>query len=237
MQFKTNLSVDIHDVDYNGVARLSSLMKYIQSAAQTQLTLNGMSYDELRKMNRGFILSRIKMEFTEPVRAYDQLTAVTYPCESHGYSFLRCYSLEKNGRTIGRAVAIWALIDTETRSLVKVSDFELGLDLHEPHSLDITRFTMPTAMREVGTYKVCYGDVDQNRHMNNTRYPDMYSTFLPLDGKRIRTLSINYRTEARSGETLRVELADGPIPDSYYIRTVREDGKVNTEAEAILESL
>ena len=237
MRFKTNLCVDIHDVDYNGVARLSSLMKYIQNAAQTQLTLNGMSYDELKSMHRGFILSRIKMEFTEPVRAYEPLTAVTYPCESHGYSFLRCYSLEKEGRTIGKAVAIWALIDTETRALVKVSDFELGLDLHEPHDLDITRFTMPSVMREAGKYTVCYGDVDQNRHMNNTRYPDMYSNFLPLDGKRIRTLSINYRNEARSGETLRVELADGPIPDSYYIRTVREDGKVNTEAEAILEDI
>ena len=237
MQFKTNVCVDIHDVDYNGVARLSSLMRYIQSAAQTQLTVNGKSYEELRKMNRGFILSRIKMEFTEPVRAYEPLTAVTYPCESRGYSFLRCYALEKDGRTIGKAVSIWALIDTETRALVKVNDFELGLDLHEPHNLELTRFTVPSIMKEVGTYTVNYGDVDQNRHMNNTRYPDMYSSFLPLEGKRIRTLSINYRAEARSGEKLRVELAEGLIPNSYYIRTIREDGVVNSEAEALLEDL
>lgn len=237
MQFKTDLFVDIHDVDYNGVARLSSLMRYIQSAAQTQLTVNGKSYEELRKMKRGFILSRIKMEFTEPVRAYEPLTAITYPCESRGYSFLRCYALEKDGRTIGKAVSIWALIDTETRALVKVNDFELGLDLHEPHNLELTRFTVPSVMKDVGTYTVNYGDVDQNYHMNNTRYPDMYSNFLPLDGKRIRTLSINYRSEARSGEKLRVELAEGLIPNSYYIRTIREDGVVNTEAEALLEDL
>lgn len=237
MQFRTKICVDIHDVDYNGVARLSSLMRYIQSAAQTQLTLNGKSYEELRKMKRGFILSRIKMEFTEPVRAYEPLTAVTYPCESRGYSFLRCYSLEKDGITIGKAVSMWALIDTETRALVKVNDFELGLDLHEPHNLELTRFTVPSIMKEVGTYTVNYGDVDQNCHMNNTRYPDMYSNFLPLDGKRIRTLSINYRSEARSGEKLRVELAEGLIPDSYYIRTIREDGLVNTEAEILLEDL
>jgi acyl-ACP thioesterase len=96
---------------------------------------------------------------------------------------------------------------------------------------------MPSMMREVGIYTVNYGDVDQNRHMNNTRYPDMYSTFLPLEGKRIRTLSINYRSEARSGEKLRVELAEGVLPNSYYIRTVREDGVINTEAEALLEEI
>lgn len=237
MKFRSELVTDIHDVDHNGVVRLSSLMKYIQSAAQTQLTLNGMSYDELKDMKRAFILSRIKMEFTEPVRAYEKVTAVTYPCESRGYSFLRCYALEKNGRTIGRAVSMWALIDTETRALVKVNDFELGLETHEPHSLALSRFTMPSAAREVGTYTVNYGDLDQNCHMNNTRYPDMYSNFLPLDGKRIMSMSINYQNEAPRGERLRVERADGVDGCTFYFRTLREDGKVNTEAEIILEDI
>ena len=53
--FNTQLTVDIHDVDFNGVARTSALMKYIQSAAQTQLTENGMSYDQLKNKKRAFI--------------------------------------------------------------------------------------------------------------------------------------------------------------------------------------
>jgi acyl-ACP thioesterase len=237
MEFRTEIIADIHDVDHNGVARMSSLMKYIQSAAQTQLTLNGMSYEELRNMKRAFILSRIKLEFTEPVRAYEHITAVTYPCDSRGYSFLRCYALEKDGRTIGRAVSMWALIDTDTRSLVRVNDFELGLQTHEPHSLALTRFTMPSVIKELGTYTVNYGDLDQNCHMNNTRYPDMYSNFLPLDGMRIKSISINYKSEARRGERLRVERADGADGKTYYFRTVRTDGLVNTEAEIELEEI
>lgn len=237
MEFRTEIIADIHDVDHNGVVRMSSLMKYIQSAAQTQLTLNGMSYEELRNMKRAFILSRIKLEFTEPVRAYEHITAVTYPCDSRGYSFLRCYALEKDGRTIGRAVSMWALIDTDTRSLVRVNDFELGLQTHEPHSLALTRFTMPSVIKELGTYTVNYGDLDQNCHMNNTRYPDMYSNFLPLDGMRIKSISINYKNEARRGERLRVERADGADGKTYYFRTVRTDGLVNTEAEIELEEI
>ena len=237
MEFRTDITADIHDVDFNGVVRTSSLMKYIQSAAQTQLTLNGMSYDQLRDMKRAFILSRMKMEFTEPVRAYDDLTAVTYPCDSRGYSFLRCYALEKNGRTIGRAVSMWALVDTETRTLVKVNDFELGLETHEPHTLALSRFTTPANAIAVGTYTVNYGDTDQNRHMNNTRYPDMYSNFLPLENKRIRTISINYLNEAPMGARLLVERASGIDGYTYYFRTVREDEKVNTEAEIVLEDI
>ncbi len=230
MIFKKDITVDVHDVDHNGVARASSLMRYIQTAAQDQLTANGMSYDELREMGVGFILSRIKMEFTETVRSYDRLKAITYPCDSRAYSFLRCYALERDGVTIGRAVSIWALVNVETRALVKVNDFNFPIPTDEPHELTLTRFYMPSELTEVGTYTVNYGDLDQNRHMNNTRYPDMYSNFLPLDGKRIRTISINYVNEAPRGARLHVLMASTE-EGLYYIRTVREDGKVNTEAE------
>ena len=230
MIFKNDVTVDVHDVDFNGVARASSLMRYIQSAAQNQLTLNGMSYDQLKDMNRAFILSKIKMEFTETVRAYDALKATTYPCESRGFTFLRCYTLEKNNVTIGKAVSMWALIDIETKALVRVNNFDLNLAVHEPHDLLMTRVVLPQALTEVGTYTVNYGDLDQNEHMNNTRYPDVYSNFLPLDGYRIKTMTINYMNEAPRGERLHVfRCVDNN--GIYYFRTVRSDGKINTEAE------
>ena len=87
----------------------------------------------------------------------------------------------------------------------------------------------------VGTYRVSYGMVDQNMHMNNTAYPDMYSNFLPLEGKRIRSLTISYNAEAPFGELLTVYR--GYSDGAYYIRTVREDGKINSEAEIILCSI
>jgi medium-chain acyl-[acyl-carrier-protein] hydrolase len=233
MKYGYNFKVDIHDVDYNGIARCSSLMRYIQTAAQSQLTENSMSYDNLKEMKRAFILSRIKMEFTKPVRAYAPLRAVSYPCDSRGYSFLRCYSLECDGAVIGRAVSVWALINTDTRALVRVNDFELGITTEEPDTLSLSRFTLPTALKKVGEYTVSYGDLDQNRHMNNTRYPDMYSNFLPMDGKRIHTISINYLNEAPVGERLSVYMSDAGS-NLYYIRTVRHDTKVNSEAEIVL---
>ncbi len=236
MIFKKDIEVDIHEVDYNGIAKTSALMRYIQTAAQAQLTENGMSYDELRDMHRAFLLSRITMEFTEPVRAYDKLTAYTFPCESRGYSFFRCYALEKDGRTIGRAISAWALMDTETRGLVRVNNFELGLTTHEPHELILSRFIMPKNLTEVGRYQVGYGVTDQNNHMNNTMYPDMYSTFLPLRGRRIHTISINYQAEAPLGEILTV-MRGCDERGVYYLRTVREDGTVNSEAEIFLTDL
>lgn len=230
MEFYTkDFEVDIHDVDFNGVARTSTLMKHIQTAAQSQLTDNKMSFDQLRGMERAFLLSRIKMEFTSTVRAYDRLTARTYPCPSRGFSFLRCYELIRGGEVIGRAVAVWALINTATHALVKVNDFELGLSTHEPHDLALTRISLPEGMEKVGVYEVRYDSVDQNNHMNNTKYPDMYSNFLDLCGKRIEEITINYQNEAPKGDIITVYHAEEN--GYHYFKTVRSDGKTNTEAE------
>ena len=229
MEYRMKTEVDVHDVDYNGVAKTSSIMRYIQTAAQSQLTEGGMSYDNLKAHNRAFILSRVKLEVLKPLRAYTPLTAITYPCESRGYSFLRCYELESDGEIVARAISIWALINTESRALVRVNDFDLRLPTLPPNELVLRAMKLPSTLVDIGGYGVHYGDVDQNRHMNNTKYPDMYSNFLPLQNKMIRSITINYSNEAQIGEKLRVQRAEEN--GYYYFRTVRSDGKVNSEAQ------
>ncbi len=231
--FHIPVCVDVHDVDFNGVARASSIMRYLQTAAQTQLTENGMSYNELRdKYKKGFIISKIKIEFTKTLYTYDNLVATTFPCHSRGYSFLRCYQLQRGEETVARAISVWALIDTDTHSLVRVNDFDYGLTEYDPIDLPMPRIFMPKDMQPCGTYTVNYADLDQNKHMNNTHYPDMYANFLPLDKKRIESITISYLNEAVFGERLNVSFAcENGI---YYIRTVKPDGKINSEAEITL---
>ena len=227
--FRKRIEVDVHDVDFNGVCRVSSLMKYIQSTAQQQLTENGMSYDQLKDMHRAFIISKIRLEFTEPIYTYDRLEAETFPCVSRGYSFLRCYALYKNGEPIGRAISVWALIDTENRSLVKVGDFDLNLSTFEPWDMPIGHIRLPSSMTKVGEYVVSYADLDRNKHINNTKYADIFASFIPLDKKRIDSITISYVNEAKFKDKLDVFLEKSG--DLYYVRTVREDGKINAEAE------
>lgn len=233
--FRKQIEVDVHDVDFNGVCRVSSLMKYIQTTAQQQLTENGMSYDELKDMKRAFIISKIRLEFNAPVYAYDKLEAETFPCVSRGYSFLRCYGLYKNGEPIGRAISVWALIDTETRSLVKVGDFDLKLSTFEPWDMPLGRLNLPSSMQKVGEYVVSYADLDRNKHVNNTKYADIFASFIPLDKKRIDSITISYVNEAKFREKLDVFLEKSG--ELYYVRTVKEDGKINAEAEIHVTAL
>jgi acyl-ACP thioesterase len=160
---------------------------------------------------------------------------MTYPANSRGYSFLRCYKLKRDGVTVARAVSVWALVDTEKHSLVRVNDFDLHLDTYEALDFPLTRIVIPKGIAPIGKYTVNYDDADQNRHMNNTKYPDMYSNFLPLENKRISSITISYLNEAPLNEVLTVERIE--LDGVFYFRTIREDGKVNTEAEITLTDL
>lgn len=234
--FSQAVEVDVHDVDFNGVCRVSSLMKYIQSAAQTQLTENGLSYDKLKGMGKAFVLSRIKLEFYSSVRTYDKLCATTFPCDSRGYSFLRCYILKRGEQIVGRGISVWALIDLNSRALIKVNDFDLGLETVAPlNNIVLNHIKLPTVLSFSGKYTVNYADLDQNGHINNTRYADIYANFLPMKNKRIASIAINYANEARFGEVMDVFVSNSD--DVYYIRTVMSDGKTNSEAEILLTDI
>ena len=229
MDHRIKTLVDIHDVDFNGIAKTSSILRYLQSAAQSQLTENGMSYEKLKENGHAFILSKLRLEITRPIYAYTPITSISYPCDSRGFSFLRCYSLESDGEIIARAISAWALIDVNNRSLVRVNDFNLGLPTLPQNGLILTHTKMPSELIDIGGYGVHYGDVDQNMHMNNTKYPDMYSNFLPLNGRMIKSICINYSNEAVMGEKLRVQRAE--VNGKYYFRTIKSNGLTNSEAE------
>lgn len=233
--YSKDVEVDVHDVDFNGVCRASSLLRYIQSTAQQQLTDNGLSYDQLKEMGKAFIISRMHVEFESTVHAYDKLTAQTFPCDSRGFSFLRCYQLLRGEEVVGRAISVWALVDVNTRGLIKVSDFKLPLATYAPLDLPISHVRMPSTLLEVGEYTVSYSDLDQNMHINNTRYADIYANFLPLSKKRIAEMTVSYVHEAKWQEKLRVLRAEEN--GVYYIRTVKPDGTVNSEAEIILADI
>ena len=224
-QFK----MDIHDIDYRGISKVSALMRLMQSAAESQLSEVGLSYDNLKRDSKAFILSRITLKIYKDTTIEDELVASTYPTHSRGFTFMRCFGIEKDGEPVCAATSAWALIDTESRSLIRVDNFDLPLDIHPAIDCLLGRFILPKDMDEVGRYTVGYGDIDRNRHMNNTVYPDAYLTFLPLAKKRISELTISYRSEAVMGDVLSVFMKE--IDGVYYFKTVKSDGTVNTEAE------
>ncbi len=237
MKWSEHYRVNTHDCDFSGFVRASLIQRYMQETANMQMKNEGPSNEELRARDMAFLLSRINVSVYSPLFAGDEIDVTSWGCESRGVSFLRCYQIRRDGDIVAEASSIWGLIGISDHRIIRVGEVELGFGIDEPLELDARRVRIPRGLNLslVGERPVVYSDLDMNRHMNNTNYPDMFCDFISdMSGKRVISMSISYAHEAPLGEILKVYT--GYSDGVYYFRTIRSsDGLVNAEANIMLE--
>ena len=238
MKWTGRYRVIANDADVNDIVSASSILRYMQDAAYSSMEEDGPSYNELYERGAAFVLSRIRMSMYSPIHIHDEIDVQSWACESRGVQFNRCYRILRDGDIVAEAVSVWALCGVKDRRLLRLSDFDLNYRTDEMIELDLpARFRIPDGvdMKLKGEKTVQYPDIDLNGHMNNTRYPDIICGFASdMRGKRAVSMCISYISEAPFGETIKVY--SGYADDTHYIRTVRENGQTNIEAEVIFDS-
>ena len=241
MIWSEHKKVTPHDIDINDLLSASGALRYMQDAAYFQMFYNPPSMAELRRDGKIFLLSRVSMSIYAPIRVGEELVSESWACESRGVSFLRCCRLLRGEETVAELSSIWALKDAVDGRLLRIEDYPQSYENHPPLTLDApSRIRIPrdASQKLVGEYTVRYNDCDINMHINNTKYPDILCGFVPnMLGKRVAKISISYCHEAPLGENIKVYIARGEEDDSYYFRTVREDGQVNVEAYLALDGI
>lgn len=235
MKYTEAYKVKWHDTDSYRRVRPSGHLVYMQETANLQIQNAGRSLDDIRDaQGLAFILSKIKLVFEEPLYAYDEIKVNTWTCESRGYSFLRCFEIFKGSKSITRASSVWALLDLESKKLVRSDEFSLGVENDDPLDIEMPRRIKPAAseLRVLGQRTIRYSDIDYNLHMNNTRYPDMLCDFMPMDKiSGIREMTLEFLHESALGDTLTFYGAEDG--GRYYFRTVNSAGDVCLAAEII----
>lgn len=232
--FECAYRINSHDCDYNNHLRPSGLLKYLQESANLHIETMGQGYDVLKEKGQAFILSRLAVTLYEPIYAYDRVISHTTPNESKGASFIRTTTLEKSGRVVASLSSLWALVNIETKALIRVNDANLDLPIGKdcPHPAPL-RFRIPgeVHLEPLGEIRADYSVCDRNRHMNNTTYADALCNLLPdLEGMRIAELSLCYQTEMPLGESAAV-LHGIDAQGVHYFKTTRaSDGKSGVEA-------
>lgn len=228
-----------HDTDAERRVRITQMLVYMQETSNHHMESCGPSLDRLRDENKlAFLLSKIRMKIYKPLYAFENIEVQTWTCKGHGFAISRFYRIVRNGEVIADADTVWALLDLESRRLVKedVLDGIYSFENEETVQLDVPlRFKLPAdaALESIGERKIVYSDLDYNMHMNNTKYTDMLCDFIPIeDVNRVGGVFLSYLNEAAFGDTLDVRhvFADG----THYFRTVGEAGKTCLEAELIL---
>ena len=195
-----------YDVLFNKTHKPSSVYKYFQQIATEDLDTFNVDSKALLERGLAFVLARMKTRFYKPICVYDKLSLSSCHRKTKGVSFIRDYVLKKDGEVVAETSSYWVLIDINSRRICRPSVLFSEQVLNELCSFEIEdRFVFPEGEEtENYTYNVVFSDIDENIHMNNTRYPDICLDAMGgiKEDEFVSDIRIDYLSEAREGDSL-----------------------------------
>ena len=169
-----NFTVRSYEVDCHSRLSIVSVFNFMQEAASQHAAALGVSIQQLLSENCTWLLSRLKIKMNAYPVWNDQLTVDTWPSGVQRLFALRDFELkDQNNHTVGAALSAWLVLDTVKKRPVRVSSFVDRLKPVEgdhilPDQLDkLPGIENPTHERK---FRVRYGDLDINQHVNNASY-------------------------------------------------------------------
>ena len=234
MKFTKDYTIRWHDTNANREITPSAILTFMQETTNKHIQTMYPTLEYIRdELHQAFILSKVYMRFYEPAHAYEDITVETWTgVESRGFTFYRSFCVKRGDTVIADALTTWCLIDTLEHKLLPVNKFENNFVDEESLKVDMPRkIKIPESseLEFAGDRKIVYSDIDYNKHMNNTHYPNMLIDFLPSPEKhRVKELMISFIKGAMYEDTLKIYRAnDG---DTFYFKTLNSENNVCLES-------
>ena len=183
-------------VDCFGRLKPSMLLLYAQEVAGHHSDLLHFTYDTLASKGLFWAVIRNRVQITRLPREHETITIETWPMPTTRTAYPRAtVGYDADGKELFRVMGIWVLMNLKTRAMVLPG--KSGIDVP-----GIQRENTPPAPRSLSPIReegrcrrqVSQEDLDKNNHMNNVRYVDMFTDYIPgsLKGQRIVSLDISY---------------------------------------------
>ena len=207
MIFTRNTLVDATHVDRWGRMRPASLLEVMQETAGDHAALLGVGREQLDPRGLFWAIVRQTIEIHRLPGIGETVLAETWPGPPSRTAYPR-YMVGRTpqGEELFRAVALWLLMDVNTRAMVlpsgsgiQVPGLLRGGELANPMGI------APRVYDNQELRRVRYSELDCNGHLSNTKYLNWMEDLLPTQWHRDHALSkvhICYLNEARADQEI-----------------------------------
>lgn len=218
---------------------LPSVCNYLQEIAGLHADKLGVGIHLLQSEGVTWMLSRLRLELSRPVKWGDELTVRTWPSGVRGrLTATRDFTgRDSSGVEVLRGVSEWMTVDLAERRLVKLPSAVSALAPEGTPHVELPesggKFAALGKVDAGSRILVRRSDHDFNDHVNNVHYVEWALESVPEEFCRMRVshLDIVFRQEAKAGEELesRTEIV---APDTLHHVIVRlSDGAMLATAE------
>lgn len=231
-------------VDFTGKLALGVLGNHLLNCAGFHASERGFGMVSLNENHYTWVLSRLAIELDALPGQYEKFVIRTWIEDVQRFFTVRNFSLEdREGKTIGHARSIWAMINMETRKPAdllalyggRIADYicDKPCPAGKPGRIRVAA-TDPAA-----EYRVKYGDIDVNGHVNSMKYIEHVLDLFPLgqfEAKRVRRFEMAYVAESYYGDTLRFFQEEAGT-DEYHIEVKKDGDETVARSKVIFEQI
>lgn len=212
--FDMKIKTKENDFFPNKGIKVYSILNYFQDAATDHAILIGLGYDQMIKDNMLWVVLRIRFDIYNDINYLDEISIETWPEPKSKVDFGRSYLIKDNqGNVLIRGKAVWVVIDSVKRKIVRSSEVIRYKDEYTHKSI----YDEPIKKLEhieyknykkVCTYKVKEEDIDLNGHMNNTKYAKIVFDSINVSNRKIISGQIDFINEARLNDLIDIYVID-----------------------------
>ena len=193
-----------------GHLTMSVLGNHLLNCAGFHAADRGFGIASLNENHYTWVLSRLAIELEELPFQYESFSVQTWVENVYRLFTDRNFSiLNKDGKTIGYARSVWAMISMETRKPADLLTLHGGsivdyvcdkeCPIEKPGRIKISDKAVST------DYQTKYSDIDINGHVNSIKYIEHILDLFPIEvfkEKRIKRFEMAYVAESYYGDTL-----------------------------------
>lgn len=229
-------------VDFNGRLTMGVLGNHLLNCAGFHSTDRGFGMASLNEDNYTWVLSRLAIELDEMPYQYEEFTIQTWVENIYRLFTDRNFAIiNKDGKKIGYARSVWAMINLATRKPADLLALHGGgiVDYvcEEPCPIEKPSRIKVDTQEITSTLVAKYSDIDINGHVNSIRYIEHILDLFPIEmykTKRIRRFEMAYVAESYYGDELsfiKQKAAEG----EYHLEVMKNGQEVVCRSKVIFE--
>jgi acyl-ACP thioesterase len=229
--------------DFSGRLTWCVLGNHLLNCAGFHASERGFGMAELNQNHYTWVLSRLSIEMDDMPREYEPFEVKTWVEDVYRLFTDRNFAVVNNqGKTIGYARSVWAMISQETRKPADLLQLHGGsitdyIYPQEPCPIDKAGRVKAAECTLVGSHSVVYSDIDINGHVNSIKYIEHILDLFPLDTYRTRQLKrfeVAYVAEGYAGDIL-LFYRQAVSEKEYDIEIKKDDGTVLVRSKMIFK--
>lgn len=176
-------------LDFRGRYPLSQVVARMIHVAGEHAARFGFGIDHLMAHGATWVLSRMSIQFLQPISVQKPLRLTTGVTDWSGISTDRVITLEQEGCLVASTVTKWIAIDIKKRMPIpidKVLDNKaIKTEFPDLNLLEVPRRLLEredvAQLKTAYVHKVRYSDLDLNRHVNSSVWVSLAMDALPIE--------------------------------------------------------